>query len=142
MDQNEQLPRLVQLLSKGKVLRCAFESEQLLLQVSDPSQMLKTAGAGWARQGCTAQHRIAAEDPYFRAALHNPLVLQESWCGCSVKGAKSVCVAEGQYMNLIKWWEQIIPHGALSLVAVTKLGHQLQGQNGEEITFTVSVSVV
>lgn len=88
--------------------------------------MLKTAGAGWAGQSCTAQHRIAAEDPYFRAALQNPLVLQESWCGCSIKGGKSVCVAEGQYRNLIKWWEQIIPLGALSLVAVTKLGHQLQ----------------
>lgn len=65
MDQNEQLPRFVQLLSKGMVLRCAFEWEQLLLRVSGPSQMVKTAGAGWAGQGCTAQHRIAAEEPYF-----------------------------------------------------------------------------
>lgn len=57
------------------MLRCAFGWEQLLLQVSRPSQMVKNARAGWAGHGCTAQHRIATEDPYFRAALQNPLVL-------------------------------------------------------------------
>lgn len=49
--------------------------------------------------GRAAQHRIAAED--FRAALQNPLVLQESWRGCSIKGGQSACVAQGQHINLI-----------------------------------------
>lgn len=103
--------------------------------------MVKTAGAAWAGQDGT-QHRIAAEDPYFRTTLQNPLVLQESWSVCSIKGGQSACVAQGQHINLIKWWEEIIPCGALSLVSLTKLDHQLQGQNGAETTFTGSISFV
>lgn len=59
------------------------------MQVSGPSQMVKTARAG-------TQHRIAAEDPYFRAALQKPLVLQESWSGCSIKAGQ--CAHKPHYV--------------------------------------------